>query len=313
MAIASVISPAGALNISGITANPAITTGDKMLYYDASAGANRSLDYADLSAAVLSGTTTWKGFGAEKLLVRTALPGSLDVVPTVYASFDKLVVEDGSGLVKRVTSPSVISAAVSGAHGAGALDTGALASNTWYYVWVIAGVSTVALMVSASATAPTMPAGYTFKALVGAVRSNASSTFVSFYQVGNRVFSSYNNTDNRVSQVSSMTTSVQTASPYDISAVVPPLARMWHPYVVFNSGAAADSVITVVGFVSSSAVGGVPPPFYVCRPSGLVNTVSVVSAIGTVALTTAQSVVLRYFAGASTSQVTDIYSGGFSF
>ncbi len=59
------------------------------------------------------------------------------------------------------------------------LDTGTLAGNTWYYVWIIYNptTTTVAGLVSASSTTPTLPSGYTFCAMVGAIVTQALSPF----------------------------------------------------------------------------------------------------------------------------------------
>ena len=71
--------------------------------------------------------------------------------------------------------------------GANGLDTGTEASSTWYHIWVIYNGTTVAGLLSTSATSPTMPSGYTYKKYVGAVYNNSSSNFVNFHQVGNVV------------------------------------------------------------------------------------------------------------------------------
>lgn len=70
-----------------------------------------------------------------------------------------------------------IDMAVSGANG---LDTGA-AANVWYYLWIIWNGTTTAGLISASDTAPNMPAGYTHRALVGCVKRTAG-VFVRFKQ-----------------------------------------------------------------------------------------------------------------------------------
>jgi hypothetical protein len=73
--------------------------------------------------------------------------------------------------------------------GAGGLDTGTEAASTWYYLWLIynPGTVDVAGLISASSSSPTLPSGYTYRALVGVVGNNASSNFIEFYQRGNRV------------------------------------------------------------------------------------------------------------------------------
>ena len=66
------------------------------------------------------------------------------------------------------------------------LDTGAEAADAWYYIWAIAKIDgTVSAILSASSTAPTMPAGYTLKRLVSMVR-NTSGDFVAFVQENDR-------------------------------------------------------------------------------------------------------------------------------
>jgi len=101
-------------------------------------------------------------------------------------SADELVVRNSRGDGRVLTSVSVsANIATSGANG---LDTGAAANDTWYYLWVIWNAGTTAALLSTSSTSPTMPAGYTHKALVGAVRRNGSSAFVSTLIVGRECY-----------------------------------------------------------------------------------------------------------------------------
>ncbi|MHA3052540.1 hypothetical protein [Acinetobacter sp. ANC 4640] len=75
--------------------------------------------------------------------------------------------------------------------GANGLDTGTLALSTWYYVHVIYNptTQTQAALFSLSATAPTLPSGYTFFARVGVVRtdSTANKYLLQTIQYGKRV------------------------------------------------------------------------------------------------------------------------------
>jgi hypothetical protein len=57
------------------------------------------------------------------------------------------------------------------------LDAGVEGADTWYYLWVISNGSTTSALISTSATAPVLPTGYVYKALVGQVRNNGSSNF----------------------------------------------------------------------------------------------------------------------------------------
>lgn len=68
--------------------------------------------------------------------------------------------------------------------GNGALDTGTIANNTWYHVWLIKRVDTgvMDVLVSLSATAPTMPGSYTLKRRIGAMRTDGSAQWRKFLQ-----------------------------------------------------------------------------------------------------------------------------------
>lgn len=70
------------------------------------------------------------------------------------------------------------------------LDTGSWASSTWYSVWVISTPAGVASwLFSLSATAPTIPSSYTYKARVGWIRTDGTANKypLSFIQTGRRV------------------------------------------------------------------------------------------------------------------------------
>lgn len=73
------------------------------------------------------------------------------------------------------------------ANGANALDSGGLGTG-WYYVYVIfnPATNTVAGLMSLSGSAPAMPSGYTFKALVGSIYS-AAAVIRKFWQTQRRV------------------------------------------------------------------------------------------------------------------------------
>lgn len=93
---------------------------------------------------------------------------------TVSVSYDELVLGDGAG--SYITDRNAAGAINTTVVGAGGLDTGALAASTWYSVWRIGKTDgTRSWLISLSATAPTMPAGYTHKARVGWIRSDGSA------------------------------------------------------------------------------------------------------------------------------------------
>ena len=94
---------------------------------------------------------------------------------TVTVAADAVILTDGTNY-RNVAPSSTINLGTNG--GVNALDTGTIASATWYYIWVIAQTAiggTVACLASTSSTAPTMPSGYTYKARIGAVRTASGS------------------------------------------------------------------------------------------------------------------------------------------
>lgn len=97
----------------------------------------------------------------------------------------ELVVKNSSGLSRILSSVSTTIDITTA--GAGGLDTGTEANSTWYYVWIIYSGSTVSGLLSTSATAPTLPSGYTYSALVGAIYNESSGNFRLTRGVGKRI------------------------------------------------------------------------------------------------------------------------------
>lgn len=71
---------------------------------------------------------------------------------------------------------------------AGGLDGGEVQADTWYHVFVIKNPTSAAVDVlfSTSATAPTLPNGYTKFRRLGSVRTDASANILAFKQYGNK-------------------------------------------------------------------------------------------------------------------------------
>lgn len=102
------------------------------------------------------------------LIVRVTSDTAVDVDAT------QVSLTSGSSVYIAKSVNLTISISSSGANG---LDTGSEAANTWYYVYVIYNplTSTVAGLLSASSTSPTLPSGYSYYRRVGSVRNNSSS------------------------------------------------------------------------------------------------------------------------------------------
>lgn len=119
---------------------------------------------------------------------------------------------------------------ISGVNG---LDSGAEAVSTWYYLWVIYNGTTVSSLISLSNTNPTLPSGYTYKALVGAIYNDVSGNFIKIYQSGNRV---------RRTEIS-VSTSVPGTSYASVSlaAAIPPNAKFVDGHERFSLGASVTA------------------------------------------------------------------------
>jgi len=98
------------------------------------------------------------------------------------------IVFDVSGNSKRVnTVNQTVDITTSGL---GGLDTGVEAVSTWYYFHVIYNSSTLTVggLLSLSTTTPTLPTGYDFFRVIGAVRNGSDGNFISFFQAGEFVY-----------------------------------------------------------------------------------------------------------------------------
>ncbi|WP_296741460.1 hypothetical protein [Mesorhizobium sp.] len=72
--------------------------------------------------------------------------------------------------------------------GNGSLDTGSIANSTWYHVHLIQRTdidpAVTDVLISTSATAPTLPASYTLSRRIGAIKTNGSGQWTKFVQDG---------------------------------------------------------------------------------------------------------------------------------
>ncbi|MDT3418825.1 microcystin-dependent protein [Pseudomonas protegens] len=103
----------------------------------------------------------------------------------VNVSADQLIVGTG----QLVHSLSGINFSFSGqAVGENGIDVGEMAPSTWYSVWVIWGGSAPAGLLSLNATSPKLPPGYTHKARVSWIKTDATANNypLNFIQSGKR-------------------------------------------------------------------------------------------------------------------------------
>jgi hypothetical protein len=127
--------------------------------------------------------TFWRGFVGGLTISNNGAAALFDLAAGVAVDSTQAAFMKTAGL----TSKNVAVAWAVGSS-AGALDTGAIATNTGYFIWLIQRPDTgvVDVLASTSASAPTMPTNYTLKKLIGWVRTDGSSNLLGFTQQGNQ-------------------------------------------------------------------------------------------------------------------------------
>ncbi|QNB08326.1 hypothetical protein G5S34_17245 [Herbaspirillum frisingense] len=159
---------------------------------------------------------------------------------------DELVTGDGTGLVQvtRGWAGTINLATV----GAGGLDAGTVAASTWYYAFGITKTDgTKAFLASLSATAPTLPAGYTKWARIGSFRTDptANKYPLRFTQYGRQI--DYNPAvGTNLTSYPQVQSGVTVTAGVDVSltGAVPPTA------------AGARVIVTTGGTTNASIAGG---------------------------------------------------------
>jgi hypothetical protein len=120
------------------------------------------------------------GGGGTSVPWRTSLHMQTTSVTEVQIEADYKITDDTGTVLMDSVGTSLVDITLSGA---GGLDTGSEASSTWYYIYMISdGDATHELLLSASPTSPTLPGGYPYKRLIGAVYNDSSSDLYPFWQ-----------------------------------------------------------------------------------------------------------------------------------
>ena len=182
---------------------------------------------------------------------------------------DEFAVEDASNNYKTLRSVALTIAGTS--VGANALDAGTIAASTWYSVWAIYNptTQTTAGLLSLSATAPTLPSGYTHKARVGWIRTDGTANKypLSFKQYGRQVRYVVA-TGSNVAAFPSMASGVAGAPgtptyvAIGVSAFVPPTAGyITVMYCHLSSDANINVIVSPNNNTGALLSGTNPPPF----------------------------------------------------
>lgn len=183
-------------NISAST-NPG--TGDDSAdgYSPGSLWVNTTADTAYVCLDATAGAAVWQVIGSVSSVPAATVPrGHIDGLVLAFSSGSVINVAAGqcadstgayllslSSTVSKTLQTSGSWAAGSGSNG---LDTGSRALNTWYHVHLIAKAdgTSADVLISTSASAPTMPSTYTLRRRIGSVRTDGTNNVVMFYQRG---------------------------------------------------------------------------------------------------------------------------------
>lgn len=183
-----------------------------------------------------------------------------DTADTVTADIAYLLNAGGQAIAIKNVSNS-ISTAVSGA---GGLDSGVIATNTFYARYLIYNPTTATTsgLISTSATAPTLPAGYTFYTRTGWIRTDSASKLMRTLQYNNRTVHVNTGTGlPLVASGASGSVSVPTWVALSVTGFVPSTAREI-VLLVGNTANAGGSIVIVApnNQYGSNASTTNPPP-----------------------------------------------------
>jgi len=193
---------------------------------------------------------------------------------TLTIAVDEITLKDVDGNLALPVNVAAFTVTMDAATGINRLDAGSEAASSWYYVWIISdGINVAGLLSLADgktvnstggATAPfepVLPAGWNFRALVGVVRNDGSSNFVSFYQTGREViFASTNIFTGKAAGGANTYEILSGATLTTYQATVPPLAKAITGTIgsvgAFTSAMAVAADVNGLGAVHVDCSGG---------------------------------------------------------
>ena len=145
------------------------------------------------AAAVTAGTDTQSGITPAQLAAAVALRSYLSGL-TLSTAGSSATFGIAAGVATDSTNVFIMALASAYTKttsawavgtGNGALDTGSIANSTWYHIFLIRRPDTgvVDVLISLSATSPTLPTNYTQFRRIGSMQTNGSAQWVKFKQV----------------------------------------------------------------------------------------------------------------------------------
>lgn len=185
-------------------ANITTAAGDSVIFVGDASSVVRCVSYVRADGTTVGGTpskfdnTNKPATTAFVQQAQSSIAGAFSnlKISTIGVSNYNSAITANSVVLKNAAGNSYLAQSVSATGninttGANGLDTGTLAASTWYNLFLIYNptTQTTAALFSLSATAPTLPSGYTFSARVGAVRTDSSGSkyLLNTLQYGKRV------------------------------------------------------------------------------------------------------------------------------
>jgi len=144
----------------------------------------------------------------------------------VFAFSGQVILQElgGTSIIGVAGFSFTVNVTTNGVNGLEGVDS--LLDNTWYYLWVIYNGTTVAGLLSASASSPVLPAGYRYAAMISPIRSTTGGNTYQFYQVERKVWLPNNAIlFDRAGSVSWVAISANSAEHDLLKAAVPPIAK----------------------------------------------------------------------------------------
>ncbi|MEE9598153.1 MAG: hypothetical protein V3V96_15385 [Acidiferrobacterales bacterium] len=123
---------------------------------------------------------------------------------------------------------------------AGGLDTGSVAADTLYAIWLIhrSDTGVVDILISASFADPTMPTDYDAKRLIGAVCTDSSANLIDFNQSGDY----FRYTSEVIQDINDASI---TSNTFEVAALSVPPSAIAHFYVLATNATSTDDTSTI--------------------------------------------------------------------
>lgn len=162
----------------------------------------------------------------------------------------------GATVTRYTTGTLTCDLGLAGSTANGRDQAGAFTANSWIHLYFIWNGTTLATIASTSATAPTLPSGYTHYCYATSIRWNASSNIIPMYARGAKTLYDLTNGSSVNRVVASGTATTMTA--VNCAGLVPPNAVRGVFSFVLGAGLAGTGAVTMFYRMPGSAIVGMP-------------------------------------------------------